>query len=158
MRSIAGGVVAAILLTAAFIAPAQAKTVEALARPANGTILYDRISGGHGVLKVKNGTKRDAVVTLMKGSKKAISVYVRAKSTAKVDTVVDGTYRVYFTTGTRFSVSKGRFGRNPSYQRFDDKLRFVTTATSYSIWTLTLQPVIGGNAKTSGVNPKDFPA
>ncbi|MBG0813611.1 hypothetical protein [Planomonospora sp. ID82291] len=174
LRPLAGVVLASALLTGFTAAPAGAATpsttatvswsesagtaTTAAARPRNGRILYDRISGGQGVLKVKNGTSRDAVVTLVRGKSKAISVYVRARSTAKVNDVRDGTYRIFFTSGYRFSVSKGRFARGASYQKFDDRLRFTTTSSSATIWTLTLNPVKGGNARTSGVNPKDFPA
>jgi hypothetical protein len=130
----------------------------AAARPRNGRILYDRISGGQGHLKIKNGTSQDGVVALVRGGKKAISIYVRAKSSATIRDVRDGTYRIFFTTGSRFSVSKGRFARNAAYQRFDDRLRFRTTSRSATIWTLTLNPVKGGKARTTSVNPKDFPA
>ncbi|MBG0820694.1 hypothetical protein HS048_08100 [Planomonospora sp. ID91781] len=175
LRPLAGVVLASALLTGFTAAPASAAPsttaavswseaagtatpATAAARPRNGRILYDRISGGQGTLKVKNGTSRDAVVTLVRGRTKAISVYVRARSTAKINDVRDGTYRIFFTSGYRFSVSKGRFARGASYQRFDDRLRFTTTSTSATIWTLTLNPVRGGNARTTGVNPKDFPA
>lgn len=166
------GVVAAVALTGGLLtsAPAAATSQSAVARvtvsaesaaaarPGNGRILYDRISGGRGQLKVKNGTSRDAVVALVRGKTKAISVYVRARSTATVRDVRDGTYRIYFTTGTRYSVSKGRFTRSPAYSRFDDRLRYVTTSRSSAIWTLTLNKVRNGNAKTTYINPKDFPA
>ncbi|MEV0614435.1 hypothetical protein AB0I81_14000 [Nonomuraea sp. NPDC050404] len=135
-----------------------AETAAAAARPRNGRILYDRISGGLGQLKIKNGTSRDGVVALVKGGKKAISIYVRAKSSATIRDVRDGTYRIYFTTGSRFGVSKGRFARDAAYQRFNDRLKFRTTSRSSTIWTLTLNPVKGGKARTTSVNPKDFPA
>lgn len=135
-----------------------AGSAAAAARPRNGKILYDRVSGGQGTLKIKNGTSRDGVVTLVKGRTKAISIYVRARSSASVRDVRDGTYRVYFTTGSRFRVSKGRFSQSAVYQRFNDRLRFTTSATSRSVWTLTLNPVRGGNARTTSINPKDFPA
>ncbi|MEU8322042.1 hypothetical protein AB0C33_27120 [Nonomuraea sp. NPDC048881] len=121
------GVVAAVALTGTLLtsAPAGAATAglqaaavqtssavqEAASRPANGRIVYDRLSGGRGVLKIKNGTSKDGVVTIVKGRTKAISVYVRARSTARIRDVRDGTYRIFFTTGYRFSVSKGRFTR-----------------------------------------------
>ncbi|MGC5014326.1 hypothetical protein ACLQ2R_26475 [Streptosporangium sp. DT93] len=169
LRLFAGATLASVLLTGSIAAPAAAaatpahetvavSSTEAAARPGNGRILYDRISGGPGRLKVKNGTSRDAVVTLVRGRSKAISVYVRARSTASVRDVRDGTYTIFFTSGQSFSVSRGRFSRNPSYQRFNNKLRFTTTSNSSTVWTLTLNPVRGGNARTSGVNPKDFPA
>ncbi|WP_433518676.1 hypothetical protein ACQP2T_26160 [Nonomuraea sp. CA-143628] len=165
------GVVAAVALAGGLLtaSPAAATAVgerivapvsqtAAASRPRNGRILYDRVSGGQGTLKIKNGTSRDGVVTLVKGRTKAISIYVRARSSASVRDVRDGTYRVYFTTGSRFRVSKGRFSQSAVYQRFNDRLRFTTTATSRSVWTLTLNPVRGGNARTTSINPKDFPA
>ncbi|MGW0802416.1 hypothetical protein [Nonomuraea sp. NPDC002799] len=168
------GVVAAVVLAGGLLAASPAGAVvvgertvvvapqtagpAAAARPRNGRILYDRYSGGEGTLKVKNGTSKDGVVTLVKGKTKAISIYVRAKSTASVRDVRDGTYRIYFTTGYRFSTSKGRFTRAAVYNRFNDRLKFTTTSAGTSIWTLTLNPVRGGNARTSRVNPKDFPA
>ncbi|WP_329079963.1 MULTISPECIES: hypothetical protein [unclassified Streptosporangium] len=166
LRPLAGVILASVLLTGSLAAPASASTretvavssTEAAARPGNGKILYDRISGGRGKLKVKNGTSRDAVVTLVRGRSKAISIYVRARSTASVTDVRDGTYTIFFTSGHNFNVSRGRFTRTPSYQRFDRRLRFTSTSTSWSIATLTLNPVRGGNARTTGVNPNDFPA
>ncbi|MFC4118859.1 hypothetical protein [Nonomuraea zeae] len=173
-RPLRAGVVAAVALAGGLLtsSPAGATAVtgeravaavtltadSAAARPSNGRILYDRLSGGEGTLKIKNGTSKDGVVTLVKGRTKAISIYVRAKSTASIKDVRDGTYRIYFTTGYRFSVSKGRFARAATYQRFNDRLKFTTTSTRRTIWTLTLNPVRGGNARTSSVNPKDFPS
>ncbi|MEU6744040.1 hypothetical protein [Streptosporangium sandarakinum] len=179
-RPLTGAVLASVLLTGsaataattatAATAPASAAPAlpaasaaalaptGATARPANGTLLYDRLSDGRGVLKIKNGTSRDGVVTLVRGKTKALSLYVRARSTARTDVVEDGTYRVYFTTGYRFSTSKGRFSRGASYQRFENRLRFTTTSTSATSWTLTLNPVRGGNAHARNISPKDFPA
>ncbi|MEZ7124310.1 hypothetical protein ACBR40_03150 [Nonomuraea sp. AD125B] len=133
-------------------------TTTAAARPRNGAILFDRISGGRGVLKIKNGLRTDGVVILVRGKTKAISIYVRAKSTASIKDVRDGTYRLYFTTGYAYSKSRHRFTRAATYQRFNDRLRYYTTATASRIYTLTLHPVRGGNAGTQHVNPKDFPA
>ncbi|MEU6727660.1 hypothetical protein ABZ917_28485 [Nonomuraea wenchangensis] len=133
-------------------------TATAAARPRNGAILFDRISGGRGVLKIKNGLRTDGVVILVRGKTKAISIYVRAKSTASIKDVRDGTYRLYFTTGYAYSKSRHRFTRAATYQRFNDRLRYYTTATASRIYTLTLHPVRGGNAGTRHVNPKDFPA
>ncbi|MGJ6965186.1 hypothetical protein ACSDR0_25075 [Streptosporangium sp. G11] len=167
-RPLVGVILASVLLTGSVAAPAAAaastretvavSSTGTTARPGNGKILYDRISGGRGKLKVKNGTSRDAVVTLVRGRSKAISIYIRARSTASISDVRDGTYTIFFTSGHSFDTSKRRFTRAPSYQRFTSRLRFTTTATSSTIWTLTLNPVIGGTARTTGVNPNDFPA
>ncbi|MGV9323845.1 hypothetical protein ACWDR1_21380 [Streptosporangium sandarakinum] len=174
-RPLTGAVLASVLLAGSATTAASAATTPvsaapalpaasalaptgATARPANGRLLYDRLSDGRGVLKIKNGTSRDGVVTLVRGKTKALSLYVRARSTAKTDVVEDGTYRVYFTTGYRFSTSSGRFTRGASYQRFENRLRFTTTSTTATSWTLTLNPVRGGNAHARNISPKDFPA
>jgi hypothetical protein len=172
---LAGAILAAALVTGSLASPANAAPpavqgaavvsvsspalqADAAARPRNGTILVKRIYGGAGVLKIRNGTRKDAVVTLMKGRKKAISVYVRARSRATVKDVKDGTYTIFFTTGYRFRNSTDRFTRSASYQRFEKKLRFRTTSTQYTIWSLILNPVKNGNARTRLVNPRDYPA
>ena len=60
---------------------------------------------------------------------------------------------------TRFSTSKGKFGRSALLQSASTRLlSYTTTTTQATIWTLTLNVVRGGNASTSGVNPKVFPA
>ncbi|WP_062434354.1 hypothetical protein [Herbidospora daliensis] len=164
LRPLAGAILTSALLTGYVVSPAAASVQEtatvsqAAARPGNGKVIYNRISGGEGILKIKNGTAKDGVVTLVRGKSKAFSLYVRAKSTASFKQVDDGNYVVYFTTGYRFSTSKRRFTKSASYQRFTGRLKFTTTATSSTVWTLTLNPVKGGNARTTGVNPKDFPA
>ncbi len=135
-----------------------AATESAAARPRNGRILYSAIRGGLGRLTIRNGLSRDGVVTLVRSRTKAISVYIRARKSVTVRNIKDGTYRVFFTTGSRFSVSKGRFTRGATYQRFNNRLRFRTTSSQFSIWRLTLHAVPGGNAGTSAINPKDFPA
>ncbi|GAB1818183.1 hypothetical protein [Herbidospora sp. RD11066] len=166
LRPLAGAILTSVLLTGVAATPAAASAQEsaavsqttAAARPGNGKVLFDRISGGEGVLKIKNGTAKDGVVTLVRGKSKAFSLYVRAKSTASFKRVDDGTYTVYFTTGYRFSTSKRKFTKSAAYERFTDRLKFNTTSTQSTIWTITLNPVKGGNARTTGVNPKDFPS
>ena len=137
-----------------------ASTASATSRPPNGTILYAGISGGLGVLKIDNSrVSQDAVVALVLGGSKAISVYVRAGSWATVGNIKDGTYTIYCTTGSpfSFSVSTGRFTSGAAYWRFDDRLPFVPPP-DYDIWTLTLYPVSNGNAPTTPISPGDFPA
>ena len=90
------------------------------------------------------------MVTLLRGQSKAISVYVRARSSTTVRNIKDGTYTMYYTTGFpfSFSVSRGRFTRGATYWRFNDRLRFVPPL-GYTVGTLTLYAVSGGNAPTT---------
>ncbi len=114
------------------LVPAATATASATSRPPNGMILYSRIRGGQGILTIKNGLSQDGVVTLVLGRSKAISVYVRARSNTTVRNIKDGTYTIYFTTGSLFSVSRGRFSRGATYWRFNNRLRFVPRRTTSS--------------------------
>ncbi len=141
------------------LVPAAA-TASATSRPANGTILYSKIRGGPGRLTIKNGLSKDGVVTLVLGRSKAFSVYVRARSNTTVRNIKDGTYIIYFTTGSTFSFSapKGRFTRGATYWRFNNRLRFVSSPQYYTIWTITLHQVKGGNAPATQISPWNYPA
>jgi hypothetical protein len=159
IKALFGAAVTAVLvLTCLFVSPAGAGVLTAsAARPGNGKILFSKGRTGAGVLTIKNGNARDAVITLVRGKSKAVSMFIRAKKSASIKGLKDGTYRVYFTSGYRYSTSKRRFTKSASYQIFDQKLRFVTTATAYTHYTLTLYAVKGGNAHVSPVDPKHFP-
>jgi hypothetical protein len=117
---------------------------------------------GRGELKVDNGGNRDAVVTLAVGKRPVVSVYVRKGSKHTVGGVRDGTYRVYYTTGVDWDGKARVFTRGCAFARFDDTLKFTTTQSATRVewvtWTITLQPVSGGTARTSDVAPDDFPA
>lgn len=139
------------------LVPAAASTASATSRPPNGTILYSKIRGGLGRLTIKNGLSKDGVVALVRGRSKAIGVYVRARSSTTVRNIKDGTYTIYFTTGSLFSVSKGRFTRGATYWRFNNRLRFVPPPY-YTVAILTLHAVKGGNAPAKQIKPGDFPA
>ncbi|GIH67201.1 hypothetical protein [Microbispora siamensis] len=131
-------------------------------RLGNGTMLLSAIRGGRSSLTVQNGGAQDGVVTLVRGGRKAVSFYVRKRSSTKVANIKDGTYRVYFTTGVDYDRSSRAFSRNCGFSKFDDPLTFRTLysggGVSWKDWTLTLDAVFGGNATTSEVDPDAFPA
>ncbi|WP_422774448.1 hypothetical protein ACN28C_17230 [Plantactinospora sp. WMMC1484] len=134
------------------------KTTDGNRRLGNGAYLK-RVRSGMGQLKIENGGSSDAVINLVLGSAKTptVSVYVRAKGKHTVSSIKDGTYRIYMTGGKDWDGKAKAFSRNCNFQRFEDTFRFSTTSTQYTIWTITLTPVAGGNARTSEVDPGDFP-
>ncbi|MFI1160342.1 hypothetical protein [Streptomyces sioyaensis] len=131
-------------------------------RLTNGTLVRDGSRGGLGRLTVKNGTARDAVVTLTRGKRTAFSLYVRHGSNATVRSVNSGAYTVYFTTGEDWNGAKSSFTRECSFEKFDDPANFktvrVTGGTQYTVLTFTLNKVFGGNASTSTVPAAEFPS
>ncbi|MEO3745864.1 hypothetical protein [Plantactinospora sp. B5E13] len=134
------------------------KTSDTNRRLSNGKFLK-RNRSGLGELKIENGGSTDAVINVVRNGSKsaAISVYVRAKGKITVGGVRDGTYRIYMTGGKDWDGKAKAFGRDCNFQRFEDSFKFSTTSSQYTIWTITLTPTAGGNARTSDVDPGDFP-
>ena len=50
-----------------------------------------------------------------------------------------------------------RLTRNTRFSRFQETISFKTTATQYTTFEVTLQPVAGGTARTVGVDDSAFP-
>lgn len=126
-------------------------------RLANGTMILDSSSDALGTLEIDNGGDTDAVITVASGKKPVLTVYVRKGGNVSRDGIPDGNYAVFFSTGKDWDGKTQSFTRDCLFQKFDDPVVFTTTAGSYSVNSLTLHQVIGGNATTSKVDPGDFP-
>ncbi|WP_336205054.1 hypothetical protein [Nonomuraea sp. LPB2021202275-12-8] len=145
--------------------PADIVTVKAGSkqsrRLSNGQFLRRGGLGGRSSLQIHNGASRDAVVNIMRGKSKVLSVYVRRKAKFKINGVSDGTYRIYFTHGVDWDRKRKAFSRDCSFERFQKSVKFKTTVTATQIlwhdWRVTLHAISGGNARTAPVDPDDFP-
>jgi hypothetical protein len=130
-------------------------------RLSNGSFIRSGNRSGRAELAIDNGGANDAVVTLSKGGKSAIAVYVRKGKSYTIEGVPDGNYTVYFTSGSGWDDDARGFARNCAFQRFENKLPFETTRAGGQLrwrnWTLSLQRRIGGNARTNDVDPDEFP-
>jgi hypothetical protein len=99
----------------------------------------------NGQLIIINGNADNANVVLTFDNKTPYqSLFIEAGHSGAITEIPDGPYYLYYRSGN-------------SSGRFDQMLEFVTTSDTYSIMTVTLYPVKGGNAKTSEVDEKDFP-
>ncbi|MEV0383881.1 hypothetical protein [Nonomuraea sp. NPDC050643] len=127
----------------------------------NGSFIRKGTLNGRSSLEIDNGGSRDAVVTVVRGGSKVFSVYVRKKAKFKVRGVRDGSYKVYFTHGADWDGKGKAFTRDCSFERFQKTVKFKTTFTATQIlwhdWRITLHAITGGNARTSPVDPDDFP-
>jgi hypothetical protein len=145
--------------------PADVVSVKAASkksrRLSNGHYLRKSGLGGRSSLQIHNGGTRDAVVSVMRGTSKVLSVYVRKKAKFKIPGVRDGSYRIYFTHGVDWDGKSRAFTRDCSFERFQKSVKFKTTYTSTQIlwhdWRVTLHAISGGNARTAQVDPEDFP-
>ncbi|PYC71681.1 hypothetical protein C7C46_26735 [Streptomyces tateyamensis] len=124
----------------------------------NGHKIREGQTNGDGELTVDNGGGSvDAVLTLTQSGQAAYSFYVVKGETAKITGIRDGKYDVYFAGGFDWDDGTKKFTQSCAFTKFDDGLDFTTTSSTYSTWTLTLKPAIGGNASTSTVPPDQYP-
>ncbi|MFG1702081.1 hypothetical protein ACFLIM_02710 [Nonomuraea sp. M3C6] len=130
-------------------------------RLSNGSFIRKGTLNGRSSLEIDNGGSRDAVVSVVRGGSKAFTVYVRRKAKFKVRGVRDGNYKIYFTHGVDWDGKSKAFTRECSFERFQKSVTFKTTFTATQIrwhdWRITLHSISGGNARTSPVDPDDFP-
>lgn len=130
-------------------------------RLGNGQLVTDQRRGGDGEFEVQNGTDQDAMVSLSQAGSAILGVYVTAGQTATVASIPDGVYDLFFNSGAGWDEQLKTFTRACEFSRFDEPAEFVTTETAdgiqYTIQTITLQPVVGGNADVSKVDPEAFP-
>jgi hypothetical protein len=145
------------LTSASYRAAGAAAAACATSRPHTGKILYAAITGGMGRLTIKNHLSHDSAIVLVRGRSKAIGVYVRAHATATVRNIKSGTYTIYFTAGSLFRTCTGRFTRGASYWRVKQRAVFVAPPR-FTVATLIIFAVRGGNAPTTPISPKGFPA
>lgn len=134
----------------------------------NGKILLKnkRYFSGLGELTIKNGTNNDAVVKLVPTTinKSAITFYVRRNSNFTIKKIRDGNYKLYFMVGRHYDEDSLIFLQDCSFAVFEEGFPFTTDEyrvedkikTEYSIFEITLHPVIGGKAKTDAITKKDF--
>ncbi|MFD7579815.1 hypothetical protein [Kitasatospora sp. NPDC059817] len=122
----------------------------------NGTLVREGRLRGEGVFKVDNGGRGDAVVSLALNGKSVHSVYVAKGQKASIEGVEDGTYEVYFAGGVDWDSDTKAFTQSCRFTKFQDTLAFETGRTATS-WSITLQPTVGGNAKTDEVDENSFP-
>ena len=121
---------------------------------------------GLGQLKIKNGTSNDAVAKLVNLStrKSVLTVYIRRNSNLNLSKIRDGNYRLYFVLGRRYDENQNIFMENCSFSVFEEAFDFNTYSynvsdgveTNYSVFEVTLHPVVGGTARTNSVSKNEF--
>jgi hypothetical protein len=133
-------------------------------RPANGAILVNKVRGGMGRLTIENGNDRDAVVVLAKTSdlsKPLLAVYIREGKSRTIRRIRDGNYTLLYSLGERWDSGARAFTSDVIYRQSSGSLEFRTTRVSggyrYTIWTVTLHTVPGGDTPVINIDEDDFP-
>jgi hypothetical protein len=133
--------------------------------PANGEDLlgnaWSKPKGRHAVT-IENNNSKDAIVKLEDTSTGETYrlVFVRRGQTYKISEVRDGTFIIKFALGSDYSPSQKIFLRGLEVMQFDEADTLQTTWSGntvyYSTLTVSLAPVVGGNADSTKINPRDF--
>lgn len=86
--------------------------------------------------------------------------YVGAGSNFTLPRVPNGNYQVFFVLGKDWNSKTQSFTKSKKFAKFDKSLNFTTTQTGnrirYKAYQITLNPVVGGNAKTDRVDEQEF--
>jgi hypothetical protein len=118
---------------------------------------------GLGQLSIDNGQELDALAILADSAgSPQIAVYVRSYETFTITGIRDGSYQLFFSLGEDWNQPSAEFTRRASYFRFEDPLPYDTvpmaTGTQYTVWEVTLHPIVGGTADTEQISEEEFPA
>jgi hypothetical protein len=151
--------------------PLKSSTIIARPLPAarflpNGSIIKNLYRSGDGVLKIDNGTARDAVIKLVdeKLGRVIVEFYVRAGNLVAINQIPDGKFTVMLASGEDWDPEGHKFTRDKSFAKFDKLADYVTIEQSegdqvyrrsHEI-TLTLHKVPYGNATTSKISEQEF--
>lgn len=126
------------------------------------TVLVSPATNGSGSLRVSNGTNRDAYIKLVepRSHELVAAFYVKSNSSFTLEQIPDGAYQVLFVLGTDWDAKTQSFTKSKRFAKFDKYLNFTTTQldneVQYKAFRITLNPVVGGNTTTSGVNEQEF--
>ncbi len=128
--------------------PALKPPPQMTGRGTNGQIIQRAGARGAGTLQIKNNGSADVVVVVANSVPRQpqVSIYVRHNSNATLRGI-RGSYWVFFKSGSAWDGVSRQFTEGCSFSKYDDRF------DGKFDWTVTLSPVIGGNASTSDVDP-----
>jgi len=113
---------------------------------------------GRSSLAINNGTSSDAVLWLVdpRSGKASRQIFIRAHSVAHLRGITAGTYKVQYENGKTYVTTKDRFCHSEGDLEFDDQVGFEERSADdggvlVSRDSLTLHPVVGGNAKAHSI-------
>jgi hypothetical protein len=123
------------------------------------------VYSGNATLTIKNGASFDAIVCLYSiSSRRTIrNEYVRKSSSFKMDNIAQGHYKIRVFYGNDWNPNlenscgtKGNFESDVSFSEFDRTEYFEDSYGGYTVATVTLYTVSGGNASISEISQLDF--
>lgn len=136
----------------------------------NGSSPFDTCFGkgiynGNATLTIKNGANSDAIVCLysIHSNRTIRNEYVRKNTSFTMDNIAQGNYKIRVFYGNNWNPNlentcgtKGFFESDVSFSEFDRTEYFEDSDEGYTVATVTLYTVSGGNASTSKISQSSF--
>jgi hypothetical protein len=130
--------------------------------PTGTNLIRPLNANGRGTLHISNHTGFDAIARLVDARTNLTvrQVYIQSNSDNDIASISSSDYRVKFALGSGYNPDTGRFVYSESFMKFDDSFDFHEYRTDdgveWSDHTITLHPVIGGNAHASRISASEF--
>lgn len=154
------------------VEPAPAASIPFVSLPTGTDIISPLGTEGRGELTIVNGTQQDAVVKLAltesDGGQTLTcrKVYIQAGQQWTMKGIEQGMYWLYFAQGEDWNQAARMFRRNDTYSQFQKPLTYTVTTTNegdsirtrFHAFTVTLNAVVGGTARTNQVSKAAFDA
>lgn len=145
-------------------APTYQPTPPPTFTPVNNVILFSAFPAGEnlGEFTVSNGTGTHAVAKFIdsRTDQKVLSFTIGARQQAYVTRIPDGDYKLIFAFGNSLYIGTDRFAAPKGFSQFDKLMDFRTiqsrNGVQYSKLSVTLNAVVGGNARTSSISKTEF--
>lgn len=162
-------IVFTFLILLASLGGVSAQTSSQITRPDHGEELIKpgiyHVTGTHKVL-VENNSGQDAILKIednLSGETYRL-VYIRKGYSHTITDIKDGTFMIKFALGEDYSGYDKMFTKSVSYTKFDNPNTFVARQEFIpggirkfsTTLTVTLAPVVGGDADTSRIKATDF--
>jgi hypothetical protein len=128
-------------------------------RPENGESINpgpDEGTDGESSIKVINGSSVDAVLRLVntETGRTARLIYIWVGNSISVEGIETGTYWVRFQSGKKWLPGPLDFGCDADYSEFEEPFSFPEDRVRE--YTITLNPVVGGTARTRRIDRRKF--
>ena len=142
--------------------PPDPRPTEYNSLPTGTRIEKDSGTRGHGELTVENGTTEDSVVRLSDATTDQTVrwFFVKAKSSAHMTGIPQGSYRLAYTTGLNWVESDDVFSWQPTYDEFEPQIEFDENRDSEGVRfhkiSVTLNAVLLGNVHTRTITRQEF--
>lgn len=142
--------------------PSPTPSPETVRYATGKNLIAPQNAGGRGTLDISNGTSTDAIAKLVDvGTSKTLrKIYIQANNNLTVKNIKVGNYFLKFSLGSGYIPETEKFQYSQSFSQFDAPFNFAENREGnrivWNTYSITLNKVLYGNAKSSSIDENDF--